>query len=329
MKRREFIAALGGAAFARPEMVLAQPRDRIRRIGFQSNLAEGDREALPYMAAFEQTLAQLGWVVSRNIQIDYRWTAGDPAIIRRTAMELLALNPDVILTVGGSLVRPLEELTSTIPIVFVQTADPVGTGLVESLARPGGNVTGFSVFEFGIGGKWLELLKEIAPGVTRVAVVNDPRISSGPAILASAQTIAQSLGAEVMGISIRDAAGIERGIDAFAQESNGGLIVAPHSMAIVNRALIIALAARYRLPAIYPFRYFATDGGLIYYGPDVVEQYRQAAGYVNRVLRGEKPADLPVQNPNKFELIINLKTAKTLGLSVPQTLTARADEVIE
>ena len=328
MKRREFIVALG-AAFAWPGMVLAQRREELRRVGFQSNLTEGDREAPLYVAAFEQTLAQFGWVKGQNVHIDYRWTAGDPTLIRRTAMELLALNPDVILTVGSSQVRPLQELTSTTPIVFVQTADPVSAGFVDSLARPGRNATGFTVFDFGIGGKWLELLKEIAPRITGVAMLQDPRLPSGAAFLASAQTIAPSLGAEVSAISLRDAAEIERGIDAFAHGSNAGLIVAPNSLAINHRALIIALADRHRLPAIYPFRYFATDGGLIYYGPNVVDQYRQAAGYVDRILKGEKPADLPVQAPTKYELVINLKTAKALGLTVPPSVLARADEVIE
>jgi putative tryptophan/tyrosine transport system substrate-binding protein len=329
MRRRDFITLLGGTAASWPLAARAQQGAQFRRIGFQSNLAEGDQEAPRYVAAFEQTLAQLGWVKGRNVQIDYRWTGGDPTTIQRTAAELLALNPDVILTVGGGQVRVLEELTSTTPIVFLQTADPAGVGLVDSLARPGHNVTGFSVFEFGIGGKWLGLLKEIAPGVTRVAVLQDTRISSGPAILASAQAVAPSLGIEVSGISFRDAAGIERGIEAFAQEPNGGLIVAPHSLAIANRALIIGLAAQHGLPAIYPFRYFATDGGLIYYGPDVGEQYQEAAGYINRILKGEKPSDLPVQAPTKYELVINLKTAKALGLAIPQTLLATADKVIE
>ncbi len=329
MRRREFITLVGSAAASWPLVARAQQREQLRRIGFQSNLTEGDKEAPNYIAAFEQTLAQLGWVKGRNVQIDYRWTGGDPTINRRTAVELLALNPDVILTVGAAQLRPLEELTSTTPIVFVQTADPVGSGFVESLARPGRNVTGFSVFEFGIGGKWLGLLKEIAPRGARVAVLQDPRISSGPAILASAQTAAASSRTEVLSISFRDAADIERGIDAFAQGSSGGLIVAPHSLAIANRALIIALADRHSLPAIYPFRYFANDGGLIYYGPDVVEQYREAAGYVDRILKGEKPSDLPVQAPSKYELVINLKTAKALGLTVPQALLSTANEVIE
>lgn len=329
MKRRQFIAAFGGVVFARPRTVLAQQRERLRRIGFQSNLAEGDREAPLYVAAFEQTLAQLGWVTGRNVQIDYRWTAGNTVEIRRTAAELLTLNPDVILTVGGSQVGPLQELTSTTPIVFVQTTDPVGAGFVDSLALPGRNATGFTVFDWGIAGKWLALLKEVAPSITRVAVLRDPSFPAGAAILAAAQMGGPALGVEVSAIGLRDAGEIERGIKAFAREANGGLIVAPTSLAIANRALIIALAERYRLPAIYPFPYFATDGGLIFYGPDVVDQYRQAAGYINRILRGEKPAELPVQNPSKYQLVVNLKTAKALGLDIPPTFIARADQVIE
>jgi putative ABC transport system substrate-binding protein len=329
MRRREFIAALGGAVVARPGMLLAQQREPLRRIGFQSNLAEGDREATPYVAAFEQALDQLGWVKGRNVQIDYRWTAGDPVRVRQTAAELLALNPDVILAVGGTLVRPLQELTATTPIVFVQTTDPVAGGFVDSLARPGRNATGFTVFDWDIGAKWLELLKEIAPSVTRVAVLQEPGSYAGGAIVASAKTMAPTLGAEVSAISLRDAAEIERDIAAFARASNGGMIVAPTSLAIANRALIIALADRYRLPTIYPFRYFATDGGLIFYGPDVVDHYRQAAGYVNRSLKGEKPADLPVQNPSRFLLTLNLKTAKNLGIIIPPALLTRADDVIE
>jgi putative tryptophan/tyrosine transport system substrate-binding protein len=327
--RREFISALGGGVVAWPLVARAQQGERLRRVGFQSNLTEGDREASLYVAAFEQTLAQLGWVVGRNVQIDYRWTAGNSAEIRRTAAELLALNPDVILTVGGSAVGPLQELSSTTPIVFVQTTDPVAAGFVDSLAHPGRNATGFTVFDWGIAAKWLALLKEIAPNITRVAVLRDISFSAGAAILASAQTAAPSLGVEVSAISLHDSAEIERGISAFAGGPNGGLIVAPSGLAIANRALIIALADRYRLPAIYPFPYFATDGGLIFYGPDVVEQYRQAATYINRILRDEKPTDLPVQNPNKYQLIINLKTAKSLGLAIPPTLIARADDVIE
>ena len=327
MRRREFIAILGGAALVRPFEARAQ--QAVKRIGVQLNLEETDREAVPYVAAFEQSLAQLGWVKGRNVQIDYRRTGGDAARIRLTAAELIALNPDVILTVGGSQVGPLQELTSTLPIVFVQVTDPVGGGFVDSLARPGRNATGFTVFEFGIGGKWLELLKEVAPRVTRVAMLRDPTNPSGTGLFGAAQTVAPSLGVEVSPVGLRKSAEIERGISAFAGAPNGGLIVTPSNLALTHRQLIIALANRYRLPAVYPLRYFVTDGGLIYYGPDVVDQYRQAAAYVDRILKGEKPADLPVQAPTKYQVGINLKTAKEIGLDVPPTVLGRADEVIE
>ena len=327
MRRREFIAILGGAALVRTFEARAQ--QAVKRIGVQLNLEETDREAVPYVAAFEQSLAQLGWVKGRNVQIDYRRTGGDAARIRLTAAELIALNPDVILTVGGSQVGPLQELTSTLPIVFVQVTDPVGGGFVDSLARPGRNATGFTVFEFGIGGKWLELLKEVAPRVTRVAMLRDPTNPSGTGLFGAAQTVAPSLGVEVSPVGLREAAEIERGVSAFAGAPNGGLIVTPSNLALTHRQLIITLANRYRLPAVYPLRYFVADGGLIYYGPDVVGQYRQAAAYVDRILNGEKPADLPVQAPTKYQVGINLKTAKAIGLDVPLTVLGRADEVIE
>ena len=329
MRRRGFIRLLGGGVTAWPLTVRAQQAERTRRVGVHLNLEKGDPEGVPYVAAFEQALVQAGWVVGRNLQLDYRWTGGTATRVRQTAVELLALNPDVVLTVGGSQVGPLQELTSTVPIVFVQVADPVGAGFVDSLARPGRNATGFTVFEYGIGGKWLELLKEVAPHVTRVAMLRDPGNPSGPGLFGAAQTVAPSLGVEVSVIGIRAAAEIERGVEAFARRANGGLIVAPHSLSILHRELIIALAGRHRLPAIYPFRYFATGGGLMSYGPDVVEQYRQAAGYVDRILRGKKPAELPVQAASKYQLVINLKTAKALGLAVPGQLLARADEAIQ
>ena len=307
----------------------ARAQQAVKRIGVQLNLEETDREAVPYVAAFEQSLAQLGWVKGRNVQIDYRRTGGDAARIRLTAAELIALNPDVILTVGGSQVDPLQELTSTLPIVFVQVTDPVGGGFVDSLARPGRNATGFTVFEFGIGGKWLELLKEVAPRVTRVAMLRDPTNPSGTGLFGAAQTVAPSLGVEVSPVGLRELAEIERGISAFAGAPNGGLIVTPSNLALTHRQLIIALANRYRLPAVYPLRYFVTDGGLIYYGPDLVDQYGEAAAYVDRILKGEKPADLPVQAPTKYQVGINLKTAKEIGLDVPPTVLGRADEVIE
>ena len=327
MRRREFIGLLGGTAVAWSLAVRAQ--QVVKRIGFQLNLEESDQEAVPYISAFEQSLMRLGWVVGRNVQIDYRHTGGVAARVRSTAVELLALNPDVILTVGGSQVGPLQELTSTVPIVFVQVTDPVGGGFVDSLARPGRNATGFTVFEFGIGGKWLELLKEVAPHVIRAAMLRDPANPSGTGLFGAAQSIAPSLGVEVSPVGLRDAAEIERGVSAFAGEPDGGLIVTPSNLALTHRQLIIALANRYRLPAVYPLRYFVTDGGLISYGPDVVDQYRQAAAYVDRILKDEKPADLPVQAPTKYQLAINLKTAKAIGLDVPPTVLARADEVIE
>jgi putative ABC transport system substrate-binding protein len=330
MKRRDLLSFLGGAAATWPLATRAQQGERMRRIGAHLNLSEADTESKLYVAAFEKRLAELGWVVGRNVQIDYRWTMGEAERIRRTAAELIALNPDVILTAGGNQIGLLQQLTSTIPIVFVLAADPVGAGYVASLARPGGNTTGFTVFEFGIGGKWLELLKQIAPGVVRVAVLRDATNLAGVGLFGAVQTAGPSLGAEVSPIGLRDAGEIERGIAAFARGGgNGGLIVQPSSLAIVHRELIVAQAARHRLPAVYPFRYFVTGGGLIYYGPDPVDQHRQAAGYVDRILRGEKPADLPVQAPVKYQLTINLKTAKALGLTVPPSALARADEVIE
>jgi putative ABC transport system substrate-binding protein len=274
-------------------------------------------------------LQQLGWTVGRNVRIDYRWAAGDAERIRRYAVELVALAPDVILAAGGAVVAPLLQATRTVPIVFAQTPDPVGAGFVASLARPGGNATGFTIFEFGISAKWLELLKQVAPAVTRVAVIRDPFIYEGMGQFGALQAVAPSFGVEVNPINVRDASEIEHAVSAFARASNGGLIVTGSALAVVHRDLIIAHAARHRLPAVYPVRFFATGGGLISYGPDSIDPYRRAAGYVDRILKGEKPADLPVQAPTKYELVVNLKTANTLGLNVPPTLLARADEVIE
>ena len=292
-------------------------------------LAADDTEAQDRIAAFEQGLQQLGWIDGSNLQIDYRRGAGDTDLTRRYADELVALAPDVILASGGTVVGPLLQATRTVPIVFTQTPDPVAAGFVASLARPGGNATGFTTSEYGVSGKWLELLKEIAPGVNRVAVLRDPTIPAGVGQFASIQSVAPSFGVELSPVNVRDANEIERDVTAFARGSNGGLIVTSSGLAAFHRQLIIALAARHRLPAIYSYRYFATSGGLISYGPDPIDQFHRAASYVDRILKGEKPADLPVQAPTKYELAINLKTAKALGLTVPPTLLARADEVIE
>jgi putative ABC transport system substrate-binding protein len=308
----------------------AQPSERLRRIGVLLYLQEDDPEARTYVAAFLQGLQKLGWIVGRNVQIDYRWTAGDADRVRKYAAELVALAPDVILTAGSAHVGPLQQATRSVPIVFVQATDPVGAGLVNSLARPGGNATGFTNFELDISTKWLELLKQVAPHLTRVAVLRDPANPSGTGQFGAIQAVAPSFGVEeVRPVGLHDAGEIERGVTAFARESNGGLIVTPSGLAIAHREPIVKLAARHRLPAIYPFRYFVTDGGLISYGPEVVDQYRRAAGYVDRILKGTKPADLPVQQSMKFELAINLKTAKALGLTVPSMLLTSADTVIK
>jgi putative ABC transport system substrate-binding protein len=327
--RREFITLLGGTAAAWPVAARAQQNERMRRIGVLMGLAADDAEAQDRIAAFEQGLQQSGWTNGRNLQIDYRRGAGDTDSTRRYAIELVALAPDVILASGGTVMGPLLQATRTIPIVFTQTPDPVAAGFVASLARPGGNATGFTTTEYGTSEKWLELLKEIAPGVTRAAVLRDPTIPSGIGQFASIQSVAPSFGVELNPLDVRDASEIERDVTAFARGSNRGLIVTSSGLAAVHRQLIIELAARYRLPAIYSYRYFATSGGLISYGPDPIDQYRRAAGYVDRILKGEKAADLPVQAPTKYELAINLKTAKALGLTVPPTLITRADEVIE
>jgi len=327
--RRKFLATLGGAAAAWPLAARAQPRERMRRIGVLMSLAADDPEGQARLTAFVQGLQELGWTDGRNVQIDYRWPAGDAERIRRYAAELAALAPDIILAGGGAVVPSLLQATRAIPIVFTQTPDPVGAGFVESLARPGGNVTGFMLYEYGIGAKWLELLKEIAPHVTRAAVIRDAAIASGIGQWGAIQTAAPSFGVELRPVDVRDASEIERAIAAFARSPNGGLIVAASTLAVVHRDLIVTLAARHKLPAVYPSRFFVRSGGLIFYGPDSVEPHRRAAGYVDRILKGEKPADLPVQAPTKYELVINLKTAKALGLEVPPTLLARADEVIE
>jgi len=327
--RRDFITLLGGATIAWPLAARAQQPERMRRVGVLMNLGSDDAEAQARNAAFLQSLQELGWTVGRNVRIEYRWGAGDAELFRRHASELVALAPDVILAGGGAVVPSLLQATRTVPIVFTGTPDPVGAGFVESLARPGGNATGFTIYEYGISGKWLELLKEIAPHVTRAAVIRDPAIAAGLGSWGAIQSVAPSLGVELRPLGVRDAGEIERVVTAFARSSNGGLIVTGSALAIVHRELIATLAARHRLPAVYPLRLFVTVGGLISYGPDSIDPYRLAAGYVDRILKGEKAADLPVQAPTKYELVINLTTAKALGLEVPATLIARADEVIE
>src|SRR6266404_3184444 len=331
MKRREFILALGGAAAPSllwPLAVRAQQGERVRRIGVLVYLVAGDAEGQARLAAFTQALSQLGWSEGRNLRIDARWAnAGD---IQRHAAELVAAAPDVLVAATGApTVASLLQATRTIPIVFAIVIDPVGAGFVASMAQPGGNATGFTVYEYSMSGKWLELLKEIAPGVTRAAVLRDPAITSGIGQFAAIQTAAPSFGVEVSPVSMHDAPEIERAVTAFARSANGGLIVTAAPLGEAHREPIVTLAARNRLPAVYSNRVFVTAGGLISYGPDRVDQYRRAAGYVDRILKGEKPAALPVQAPTKYELVINLKTARALGIDVPPTLLARADGVIE
>jgi putative ABC transport system substrate-binding protein len=329
MRRREFISLFGSAAAAWPLAARAQQPERMRRIGVLMGLAADDPEGQARFTAFVQGLQELGWSDGRNVRIETRWGAGDADRIRRYAAELVALAPDVILASGGSVVGPLRQATRSVPIVFTQTPDPVGAGFVESMAQPGGNATGFTIFEYGISGKWLELLKQIAPGVTRAAVLRDAAIAQGTGQFGAIQSVAPLFKVELRPFDVRDASEIERAVTAFARSPNGGLIVTGSGLSIVHRELIIALAARYRLPAIYPLRLFVIGGGLISYGADSIDPHRRAAGYVDRILKGEKPADLPVQAPTKYELVINLKTAKALGIEIPPTLLARADEVIE
>jgi len=329
MKRRKFITLLGGAAAAWPLAARAQQGGRMRRVGVLQNLASDDPAEQARLMAFGQGLQELGWTIGQNVRIENRWSAGDPDRIRRNTEEMVALAPDVILASGNAGVAPLLQATRTVPVVFVIVPDPVGAGFVDSLARPGGNATGFIAYEYGLSGKWLEVLKEIAPGVTRAAVIRDPALASGPGQFAAIQSIAPSLGVEVSPVNVRDAGEIERAITAFAHSPNGGLIVTGSALVGIHRHLIIALAARHKLPAVYVERTYVAAGGLISYGSDFLDQYRRAASYVDRILKGEKPADLPVQQPTKYELVINLKTAKALGLDIPPTLLARADEVIE
>jgi ABC-type uncharacterized transport system substrate-binding protein len=328
LKRREFITLLGGAA-AWPLAVRAQQGERVRRVGVLMSTAADDSVGKARLTTFLQAMQQLGWTVGSNLWIDTRWYTGNAEDLRKYAMELVALAPDVVLASGGPVVGPLLQVTRTVPIVFTGTPDPVGAGFVESLARPGGNITGFTQLEYGMSAKWLELLKEIAPRVTRAAVLRDATTPQGVGQFAAIQAVAPSFGVEVRPVDMRDAGEIEQGVTAFARSSNGGLIVTGSGLAIVHRDLIIALAALHGLPAIYFQRFFVTSGGLISYGADDIDPHRRAAAYVDRILKGEKPADLPVQAPTKYRLIINLKTVKTLGLEIPPTLLAGADEVIE
>ena len=328
MKRRTFIAGLGSAA-AWPVTAGAQQGDRVRRIGVLVPAAAEDAECQARVGAFLQGLALLGWTIGRNVDIDTRWATANAAEIRKHGAELAALPADVILASGGSTVGPLLQATRTVPIVFASVADPVGAGFVASLARPGGNASGFLFGDYSLSGKWLELLKQIAPGVTRVAVLRDPANTSGTGQFGAIQAVAPSLRVEVNPVDTRDTGEIERAVATFARTPNGGLIVTAAPWAQVHRNLITTLAARHKLPAVYGFRSFIVAGGLISYGPNVYDQFRLAAGYVDRIIKGEKPADLPVQAPNKYDLIINLKTAKELGLTIPETLLATADEVIQ
>ena len=328
MRRRDFITIVGGAAVW-PLAARAQQPERVRRIGILLNAAADDAEFQAWVGAFLQALALLGWTIGRNVRIDTRWATANAVEIRRHAAELAALAPDVILAHGASTVGPLLQATRTVPIVSPVFGDPVGAGFVDSLARPGGNVTGFVVFEYGMAVKWLELLKETVPSVTRAAVLRDPSQGSGTSQFAAIQAVAPSLRVEVNPLNLRDPGEIERAVAAFARSPNGGLIVTAGATSTRDRGLIVKLAERYKLPTVYYERIFVTAGGLISYGADYVEQYRRAAGYVDRILKGEKPADLPVQMPTKYELVINRKTAQALGLTIPSSLLARADEVIE
>jgi putative ABC transport system substrate-binding protein len=330
MRRRDFVRGFGGAAAAWPLAVRAQQADRMRRVGVLVGSGADDAEFLARMAAFQDGLAQLGWVDGRNLRIDMRWATADANELRKHAAELAALAPDVILAATGTAtITPLLQATRTVPIVFAIVIDPVGAGFVASLARPGGNATGFLMFEYGLSGKWLELLKQVVPGLTRAAVLRDPTIASGIGQFGALQAVAQSLGVELSPVDVRDAPEIERAVAAFAGLSDSGLIVTPSAAASHHRDLIASLATRHRLPAVCGARHYVHVGGLISYAPDLIDQYRRAAGYVDRILKGEKPADLPVQAPTKYELVINLKTARALGLTMPETLLSSADEVIE
>ena len=331
MRRREFITLIGGAAVASSAASLAayaQQGERVRRIGVLVNLSESDAAGVRFVTAFRQGLQELGWVDGRNVRIDMRWGAGNPERYRTYAVDLVALDPDAILAATSGTVLALQQASRAVPIVFVGIIDPLGSGLVASMARPGGNATGFTVFEYAIAAKWLELLKEIAPRVTRAGVLRDADVASGIGQFAAIQAVAPS-GIGLSAIGVRNAGEVEKAIARSARDPNGGLIVTASGFNATHPQLIATLAARHNLPAVYPFRYFVGAGGLICYGPDYPDQYRRAAAYVDRILKGEKPADLPVQAPTKYELVINLETARALGLEVPPSLLARADEVIE
>jgi len=327
MRRREFLGLVGGMAAAWPFDSYAQ--ERVRRVGVLTNLRPDDAEIQSRLAVFAKGLEQLGWIVGRNLQIDYRWSEGNADRLRTDATELVALGPDVTLATSGVSILPLQQASRSVPIVFAQTIDPVGLGVVESLSRPGSNITGFTQFEYGIVSKWLELFKQIAPAATRAAVLRDPFDPAGLGQWAAMQSVAPVFALELSVINVRDAEAIESGIAKIASAPNTGLLVTASAPANVHRNLIVRLAAQHRLPTVYPYRYFVAAGGLVCYGPDTIDQYRRAAGYVSRILKGEKAGDLPVQAPTKYELVINLKTAKALAITVPPTLLARADEVIE
>ncbi|MGB2598456.1 MAG: ABC transporter substrate-binding protein [Pseudolabrys sp.] len=328
MRRREFITLIGSAAVV-PLVAGAQPSESMRRVGVLMSTAADDREGQARIAAFRQGLQKLGWIEGQNVRLDIRWGGGDADLDRRFAAELVALTPDVILATASSTVAALQGATRTVPVVFAHAVDPVAAGFVDSLARPGGNATGFVLFEYGISAKWLELLKEIAPSVTRAGVLRDPAMAAGTGQFGALQSVAPSFGVELSPVNVREAGEIERVVTAFARSSNGGLIVTASPLATLHRDLIVALAARHKLCAVYNLRLFVTAGGLISYGSDVPDLLRRAAGYVDRILKGEKPADLPVQAPTKFEMVVNIKTARALGITVPPSLLARADEVIE
>jgi putative ABC transport system substrate-binding protein len=329
MRRREFIKIIGGSVLAWSPAARAQQAERMRRVGVLTNRAATDPEATEGLGAFAQGLAELGWTIGRNVRIEYRYAGSDPATIHKSAVELVALTPDVILASGTLSVAALQQSSRSLPIVFTAVSDPVGAGFVDSLAKPGGNITGFMLSEYSLNAKLLELLKQIEPSVRRAAVLRDSANPAGMAQFGTIQAVATSVGVEVSPINVRDASEIERAVAAFARSTNGGLVVTGSASVTSHRDLIIALAARHKLPAVYASRFNVTVGGLISYGPNRVEQFRHAASYIDRILKGEKPADLPVQAPTNYELVINLKTAKALGLTVPQTLLTSATEVIE